>query len=430
MSNFDSKNDDAWEKLFKKHHILDKIASDGQFIITAKEINEYREARLMTKFDHRRNLPTLFHRNKLAILPLTRGSYTISHYQVYHKFEENESPIIEVPYPSYIQSINWEQITSESTAINVAYISNMLADFIGEEGLVPTVNGRMSSDQFSFDIFNQKSKTNHHLQVKNSQIEIDGGFEGFDSLSLIEAKNSLSDDFLIRQLYYPFRLWKNKVHKRVRPVFLTYSNGIFSLYEYQFTDESNYNSIALLKANRYALKQDPIEIDDIVDISQTISFVEEPELPFPQANSFLRVINLCEILLERNYMTNDDITSKYDFDERQTDYYTNAGRYLGLIEKDRLDGNIIYKLTKLGYSVMNSVIRERNLKLVRLILQHKVFHKIFKYYLTNSNFPEPDVYVSIMKDSNLYNIVKHSTYIRRSSTITNWINWIFSLIRD
>ena len=31
--------------------------------------------------------------------------------------------------------------------------------------------------------------------VNNSQIEIDGGFEGVETLSLIEAKNSLSDDF-------------------------------------------------------------------------------------------------------------------------------------------------------------------------------------------------------------------------------------------
>ena len=72
------KNDAAWEKLFDKYNILTEIARNGQFVISAKQIGEFREARLMTKFDHKINLPKIFQLNNLSILPITRGDYIIS----------------------------------------------------------------------------------------------------------------------------------------------------------------------------------------------------------------------------------------------------------------------------------------------------------------------------------------------------------------
>lgn len=56
----DTKNEAAWEQLFLKYKIPQVIAKTGSFEITSKEINEFREARLMTKFDHRKNLPSIF----------------------------------------------------------------------------------------------------------------------------------------------------------------------------------------------------------------------------------------------------------------------------------------------------------------------------------------------------------------------------------
>ena len=48
-----SKNDIAWEKIFEKYCILDKLANNERILISSTEINQFREARLMTKFDHR-----------------------------------------------------------------------------------------------------------------------------------------------------------------------------------------------------------------------------------------------------------------------------------------------------------------------------------------------------------------------------------------
>ena len=49
-------NDAAWQSLFEKHNILDAIRREGQFLISANQIKEFREPRLMTKFDHKVNL--------------------------------------------------------------------------------------------------------------------------------------------------------------------------------------------------------------------------------------------------------------------------------------------------------------------------------------------------------------------------------------
>lgn len=46
-----SLNDEAWEKLFSKYDILNQIDDAGQFVISATQIKEFREPRLMAKFD-------------------------------------------------------------------------------------------------------------------------------------------------------------------------------------------------------------------------------------------------------------------------------------------------------------------------------------------------------------------------------------------
>ena len=64
-------NNSAWEKLFTKYEILKRIEIDGAFHISAGQIKKFREPRLMVKFDHTVNLPRIFAKNDLAILPLT-----------------------------------------------------------------------------------------------------------------------------------------------------------------------------------------------------------------------------------------------------------------------------------------------------------------------------------------------------------------------
>jgi hypothetical protein len=423
-----TKNDQAWEKLFTKYAILPKVERNGYFEITASQINEFREARLMTKFDHRINLPRLFAEHDLAILPVTRGSYVIARLAAYQKIPQSNPHVQQVVFPEYLESIDYLNITSEATALNCAYVSHMLADFLEESELLPTVNGRMSSNAFSFNILNTVTRADVALTVNNAQLEIDGGYEGTRSLALIEAKNFIAEDFLIRQLYYPFRLWQAKVAKRVRPIFAVYSNGLFSLYEYEFTDSTHYNSLVLVKQKNYSLESVAIGLAEIREVWMRTGAVPEPEIAFPQADSFKRVINLCELLCERA-MSRDEITCNYAFDARQTNYYADAGRYLGLIEKRSEQRMPFYYLTERGHHVLKLPYQARQLKFVALILEHLVFRETLRLYLERGAMPVKAEIVTVMRQANLYNIEKDSTYERRASTVSGWVNWILELQR-
>jgi hypothetical protein len=424
----DTKNDIAWNKLFAKYKISEKVSKDGYFEITSAQINEYREARLMTKFDFKSQLPEIFAANKFSILPISRGSYVISDFETYKDFETNKPTPIKIDFPHYLESIKHENITSESTALNCAFVSGILEEFTKDEQIKPTVNGRMSSSRFNFNINTQNSSLS--LDVNNSQIEIDGGYEGIHSLSLIEAKNSISKDFLIRQMYYPFKLWSTKIKKEIKPIFLTYTNGIFHFREYVFEDPNHYNSLILKNEKRYVIHDGAINLERIKKIANESQLIAEFEVPFPQADSFERVINLCELLHENNSLTRDFITTNYDFDVRQTNYYTDAGRYLGLIEKSRKNGEVIYFLTEFGNRIFELNITDRQIEFIKLMLSHRVFNRVLKAYFVNLKIPGRNEIVEIMKTSDLYNINSDITFHRRASTISSWINWIIEQIGD
>ena len=420
-------NDNAWEQLFNRYNILSEIQRSGRFIISADQIREFREPRLMTKFDHRINLPTIFAENNLSILPISRGDYIISSFSAYKEFEEPSTPIQRVSIPAHIQSLMPQFLVSEAIALNCANACGILADFLEDEELVPTVSGRMSTGNFNFSI--DTTLGLQDISVNNSQMEIDAAYEGIHALSLFEAKRDLSDDFLIRQIYYPFRVWSERVTKTLKTVFLVYSNGVFNLYHYHFDNPGNYNSLQLVKQKNYAISAE-IQLADIENLLLHTPITPEPDVPFPQADRMSRIINLIELLKEHP-LTKQEITSKYAFDERQTSYYTDAGRYLGLIKKS-LDtsGRVLFLLTPLGYNVMELPYRERQLAIVKQILTHKVFNETLSLHLRYGQMPDRQTIIQLMQQAEVYRVTAPSTYLRRTSTIISWINWILETIEE
>lgn len=420
-------NDTAWENLFAKYNILDEINRNGKFIISARQIKEFREPRLMTKFDHKVNLPVIFSENNLSILPITRGEYIISSFSAYKEFGEPSDEVQRISISPHIQSLMPQFVVSEAIALNYASASGILNDFLEDEDLLATVNGRMSSGTFRFDINTDTGRRN--VEVNNSQIEIDAAYEGINYLSLFEAKMDLADDFLIRQLYYPFRVWSNRVTKTVKPIFLIFSNGVFNLYQYEFEDPTNYNSLVLVKQKNYMIATE-IYLADIQNILRNIQVVNEPDISFPQADRMSRIINLIELLNEKS-MTKQEITSEYAFDERQTNYYTDAGRYLELIDKNYdEEGNIKFQLTDQGRHIMMLEYKEKQLALVAQILKHKVFNEVLTRHLQYGEMPQKETIVEIMKNAQLYHIEADSTYMRRASTVMGWVNWILDTIEE
>lgn len=437
----ESKNKTGWIKLFEEHKIFETIQKEGSFIIDSKQIKVEREARLMAKIDHSFQLPTIFADNNLSILPISRGKYIISNIKTFSDFTPSEDSIFDFPFPEYLESLDYKNITSEAIAINGAYVSGIIEDFTQDKFLLPTVNGRMSSQAFNFNIQrNQPMSGLLNISVEKSQIEIDAGFEGQNSLNLIEAKNTISSDFIIRQLYYPYRLWESKISKPVRPIFLTYTNGIFHLREYVFDDLMNYNSIRLIKQKRYRIKENTslaINTETIQELIHNSIIIPEPEIPFPQADSFERIINLCEILGNKISLTKDELISDYDFkqsdtfDMRQVDYYTNAARYLGFVEKGMNEVNeVCYFLTLKGNKLFELPIKERQIEFSKSILSHLVFNKVLLLYFNKAEIPTKPEIVQIMRESNLFHVESDDTFRRRASTILSWINWILDLIEE
>lgn len=420
------KTDKAWEILFDRHKILQNVQQNGFFEIQAKEIKKEREPRLMAKFDHFSQLPKIFKDHGLSILPISRSSYVIGEFDVYEKVSYNQKlKPIQVDFPSDLTTIDPANLYSESSALHCAHVTGMMEMVLGEQAF-QTISGRMSSREFDFHIRTGQGY-DRLINIKNSQIEIDGGYESQSQFMIVEAKNETVDDFLVRQLYYPYRLWQEKTYKEVRPVFFTYSNDIFSFFIYEFAEPHRYNSLRLIEQKDFIIAHEELVLDDIIEVFHTVQPVKEPEVPFPQADSFTRVVDLLGLLVE-NDMSKEHITLNYDFDVRQTGYYTSAGMYLGLIEKYRDEnGQIMFTLTKAGKEIMRLKTKDKFLKLTSRILFHEPFKQVLGEYFLNGALPEKERVIEIMKRCNLYNVNSESTYFRRASTVIGWINWILDL---
>lgn len=430
MSNKKTKNDNAWEALFEEHNILQHIERDGLYKISAASINKKREARLMTKFDHAVNLPQLFTSNNLNILPDSRSSYIIGKFECYAQIkQETESSIIERPFPDFIQSLSPDNLYSESSALLCAYHAGLITEILEEE-MQFTVFGRMSTGKFDFSILSESNNglLNQSVAVDRAQCEIDGGFEGAESFAILEVKNEEVEDFHIRQLYFPYRLWLNKIKKRIVPVFLTYSNEIFTFRVYDFVKPEDYNSLNLVKKQRYQIIPTEIEIKDIRNIISKTKIKREPaSVPFPQADRFERIIDMfVQLYVAGGNISQEDITTRYSFDLRQTQYYTNGGRYLGLIERIEERGvGVSYRLTEYGIQLMQKPPRARNLALIELILQHEVFRDAVEYYLSNSYCPSRIEISGMMQKAGLS--INETTSERRAQSVIGWIKWIMRL---
>jgi hypothetical protein len=423
------KNDIAWETLFQRYSILEIIDQQGYFEIEATKINEERESRLMAKFDHSVNLPQIFKDHNLSILPISRSKYIIGCFDAYLNVEySTDIEPIDIEFPSYIESIDYTNLYSEASAISCAFNIGIINDLLGEETFF-TLSGRMSSGCFDFKIKNYLNNQSYPISVINSQCEIDAGFESENYLILIEAKKYQVDDFLIRQLYYPYRLWSQKITKKVIPILMTYSNDIFSFFIYEFQNESDYNSIRLIEQKNYIIAPEEITQQDVSDIFATITLIPEPSKPFPQANNFERVIDLLSLLVERD-LTRDEITENYQFDQRQTEYYTSSGRYLGLIEKYKAvgTGDITFRLTQEAREILSKRQKNKYLSLIRKILEYQVFYTVFELNLSRGKMPSKGEICEIIVSSRAE--LSKKTPGRRKSTVSNWIDWIFRQIQD
>lgn len=421
----------AWEAIIHDYDIMDEISRKGYYCISAKTIKEYREPRLMAKWDSNENLPAALRNRHLNILPVSRSEYLLSNVNLYEPLPEfitTEPGNLHHIRQLDLESLDCGNITSESNAINAMVATGTLDSFLGDDNrTVETFNGRMGTDAFSFDI-NRYSGGALTVHVDRAQMEIDGGFENHKNVIIIEAKNVLHPDFHIRQLYYPYRVWSQRVKKPIRLIFCQYYNMMYRLIEYRFADPKNYSSIERVSSAYYTFQDISVTMRDIIKLWKSITPVPDvpnSDIPFPQADKMDRIISLMEHMQDNEPMTTADITDYMGLDVRQSNYYASAGRYLDLFERQN-HGSTECMLTSEARRILSLDYKKRQLALVSKILSHQVFHEFFSRLFIDKISP-----ARLRSEATTYleqrNICNHTTSRRRASTVLGWLKWIGTL---
>ncbi len=249
-------NDESWLKIFNDYNILLHNFDKSPCELSAQKIKRscqdftevnQKEVRVLCKQDTRSDRPQIFIDNDLFLLPIKNGNYIIIKGEGYV-----DIPPITTAIKKYNSKLDFKLDTSEignseMQHLDFAYASSLIRTFMKDDSLVLTIRGRKYTPPFSFKVRNQLIKT------QSVQTEVDAGYEGRDKIVLIEAKNSSTNNTIIRQLFYPFKQWKLHTQKDVYLLFFEKRDNVFNIWQYGFTDEYDYNSIQLIKSERYRI---------------------------------------------------------------------------------------------------------------------------------------------------------------------------------
>lgn len=252
--------DIAWNKIFEQYDILSHDFTASPFILSSEQIKtacksfnktSQKEPRILCKQDTREDRPRLFAENGLFILPQKNKFYYILKGEGYVDIPDITSEI-----QNYEKKLDFELESSkvgdsEMQYLDFAYANSLIRTFMNDNSLVLTIRGRKYTPSFQFNV------GNYCLEAESVQTEVDAGYEGKSSIVLIEAKNTLASNTIIRQLYYPYRQWQINTKKQVLPLFfekrVVDGENIFYIWQYAFADSNNYNSIELIKSGRFRI---------------------------------------------------------------------------------------------------------------------------------------------------------------------------------
>ena len=316
-----TENDSAWEKVFAALDLPSALGRQGRCHVTADDLKTHgrREPRLMAKQDTLRDRPAVFREHQVNIFPVKNGKYVLLKDPENKTFFKFGDTLENTPVRSYSSPVDLKTFDtfpgdnqlSESQAIDFACVSRLLGGFFGDPEARLTLRGRLFSEPFTF----RAPLDGQPVAVEGVQIEVDAGYEGRESIFLIEAKVGRRDDFNIRQLYYPFLNWSAKSAKRVVPIFLTFTNGQYFLTEFAFTP--GFGKLRVARTEAYTINDSPFARVDWAKLLRATP-CESEEAPFPQADDLDKIVDLIRLTPTR---ANDKLqyAEFFEFDERQGD---------------------------------------------------------------------------------------------------------------
>ncbi len=249
-------NSNSWKKIFDDYEILNHDFLKTPFFLTSamikKSVHEFKntaekEVRILCKQDSRSDVPDIMKENWLFLLPVKNWDYVLVKWEWYIDIPDIEGDSI-----TYNSKIDFELESSkvwnsEMQHLDFAYASSLIRTFMEDPTLVLTIRWRKYTPEFSFNVWNQL------IETKSVQTEVDAWYEWKNKIVLIEAKNSKTNNTIIRQLFYPYKQWKTNTSKEVTLLFFEKRKKEYCIWQYEFTDENNYNSIKLVKTAKYII---------------------------------------------------------------------------------------------------------------------------------------------------------------------------------
>ncbi len=402
---------DAWEKIFGA---LNLDATQDQHIITAKQIKEIGgcEPRLMAKMDSSEDVPPIMKRHGYFLLPVSRSTYTIIRGDGFHRLEANQKQATE-----FVSQIKFNLVTNGRNTSEMQYLdycsnAGLIEEVIGRGKLYPMIRGREGSGEHLFTV------SDNQVELKNAQIEVDLGLEGQDSIVLLEAKSKTPQDFIIRQLYYPYKKFStNYINKQVSPIFFTYDQGqeTYNFWKYRFEDPTDYNSISLIGCDSYLIREEnTVQLSDIAD--QNLIIGAQKNI-IPQANDLDKVQRLI-YLVSQGVTSAIEIAKSFDFAPRQSSYYREAAEALGFVSFNGRE----YSLTDAGQLLVSLDTEHRNILFAKAVNEFELFKQCISILQSKGSLSRHDIESIITINSTL----SGSTIPRRAASIESWLKWVAS----
>ncbi len=407
-------NRELWVKIFTD---LEIDPDQDVSYVTAEQVRRIsqREARNMAYMDEQAKVPSIFGSHSLFILPVSNGRYAIVRGKGYHDLEV-ESIIYEDFQPSFPPGTSvLDPEKSEGSAVSYAWNTGIISHVTGQPSLLLGPPGRFALDPFDFKIDGYAQ-----LHQAGAQAEIDGFYYSSQSACLMEFKARECTDFLIRQLYYPYRHWSGRAARynweAVRPFFVDFSLDplTFRFFEYGFEDPTDYESIRLVSARGLRVKDSIRPLRGLLDVSPEQSLASLT----PQADNIERVLRV-PFLVAGGQSNAFLVAESEGFTQRQSSYYRRAAEALGFVIRRGGD----YELTDLGRRFVSSGPVQRNelatIQLARIPAIHEILERVSAgggESMTRTRVGE----ILQSHDPRIHG----STVPRRTMTVLAWLRWV------
>lgn len=409
----------AWEKL-----VAARVDTRRDLaVITKADIESVtgNELRLMAKMDASADVPAALRRHGYFLLPIKNGEYLLVRGNGFHTLEH-----LPEPPTVYRPQLDFDLMTlsvgdGEMQHLDYCYHIGLFERFAGVTGLRQTIRGRKRMPSIDFSVGNCGPI---HVRA-GVQVEVDSGCEGREDILLIEAKTGQPADFIVRQLFYPYRKWRHEIpQKRVRPWFFCSheiaGRRLYRFWEYTFADDAQYQSLTLRRGEAFLVEphRERLTVAELLR-AHTKEKSSGQMWDVPQADSFWRVAEI-PLLIAQGINTAAKVAAHYKFDPRQSSYYRQAAEYLGLVLQDKKTH--VYQLTDLGGEYVSRSADERRELLAGLLAHFSPMRATLELSAKSGGrgVGRGEITALISR----YSGIGKSTPARRAATLLAWLHWL------